>query len=699
MQFTQFRFAVDKSIISICCVRLFFIVVFFALFRQPSLIYTIFAAHKMPNGDLPQGMYTPIPQNMTDSESEEEFHLQSHVRSSIKLKYATEQGNALGTAVSCNRYSDHDRVQIDSMPDVRFANNYLGNHTDAPSNHFHGLNDADNVAILNTNLRKGQPMTSMRKFCFVVSMFVCVLTVALFVWVLPCSNSSTCPAPSDRIQTHNWLRNYERVELKGAINVVRGVRGRGMNLVFMYRGNKIFGDDEDSNQPLAKRNGIIALMGANGQVGWYDEIVNEPNVIDCSLIDVDANGEPDCLVIDEYGEIGALSPMTGQWLWHVAEKTSNDPDKLSFPLVLPDLDRDGIKDLLIACAIDNGTYNSLKFISGATGRPIGSSYTITKCSYIHKFQLDANLKLSFNCINNDTENRVTRPLAELYSLMFGHSIQFDAAAKVELSQHKFYGQRKETISQRNIYSVSGKQLIVENNGVCPDACNVSVTLLDEQNGKPVIIRNFNGTHMYGMVPARLSFKQSSDPSKTAVHGFVIKFWEWGTNKTRPTNNINVIKSNASEFNKFDGILRKKRAWNLPNTKATPNKNNDESISSVKFSTSTLSSTHMRLIKETVVLIVFNSTDIRIENTSQSNIIQFCRTSDSKTEVCQPDLNYQENSVLIADLDHDGSQELVSYYSTFVENESQRNKWKLMTYVQLLRLESELPKLYAIDEKH
>lgn len=657
----------------------------------------------MPNGDLPQGMYTPIPQNMTDSESEEEFHLQSHVRSTIKLNYATDsQAKAVGMAVSCNRYSDHERVHIDSMPDVRYANSYLGNHTDAPSNHFHGLNDADNVAILNTNLRKGQPMSSMRKLCFVVTLFVCVLTVVLFVWVLPCSNGS-CQTSSDHIQTHNWIRSYERVELKGTINVVRGVHGRGMNLVFMYRGNKIFADDDDNNQSLVKRNGIIALMGANGQVGWFDEMLNEPSIIDCSLIDVDANGEPDCLVIDEFGEIGALNPVSGQWLWHVPDKTSNDPDKLSFPLILPDIDHDGIKDLLIVCAIDHNTYNSLKFISGATGRAIGGSYTITKCSYIHKFQLDANLKISFNCINNDTENRETKPLTELYSLMFGHPIEFEASSHLELSQHKFYGQRKDTISQRNIYAVSGKQLIVENNGVCPDACNVSVTLLDEQNGKPIVIRNFNGTHMYGMVPARLSFKKSADPSKTAVHGFVIKFWEWGTNKTvngaRSANHINAIKSNASEFNKFDGILRKKRAWNLPNTKVTPNTNTDETISSVKFSMSTLTATHMRLIKETVVLIVFNSTDIRIENTSQSNIIQLCRTGESKTEVCQPDLNYQENSVLIADLDQDGSQELVSYYSTFVESENQRNKWKLMTYVQLLRLEAELPKLYAIDEKH
>lgn len=123
---------------------------------------------------------------------------------------------------------------------------------------------------------------------------------------------------------------------------------------------------------------------------------------------------------------------------------------------------------------------------------------------------------------------------------------------------------------------------------------------------------------------------------------------------------------------------------------------------------------MRVIRERVVLIVFNSTDTRIENTSQSNIVQFCRRDEDVVAVaatgsspavnaavsCQPDLNYQENSVLIADLDEDGSQELVTYYTTYVNAASDaeaKMEWKLVNYVQLLRLEAELPKLYVVDE--
>lgn len=219
-----------------------------------------------------------------------------------------------------------------------------------------------------------------------------------------------------------------------------------------------------------------------------------------------------------------------------------------------------------------------------------------------------------------------------------------------------------------------------------------------------------------MVPARLSFNNSQNPSKSPMHGFVIKFWEWSTNETdtlpsaADKNTMNRPK-NSTEFNRFDTILRKKRSWNLSDQNLNAEKQGDSNSNnsainskdeptnlSNKIATETVLASQMRIIKETIVLIIFNSSDIRIENTSQSNIVQFCR-SDGRNEVCQPDLNYQEQSILIEDFDQDGSQELISYYSTFVENENEASKWKLMTYVQLLRLESELPKLYAVDEKH
>lgn len=648
----------------------------------------------MRSGDLPQNMYAPIPQNMTDSESEEEFHLQ--------INNCQPNGGQIGMVRNIKSSNMHTMISRlpDTLPEARFADaqSHYSNHSRMPS-------DADNVAILNTHLKKTQPMSKLRKACFIVSICICVLTVVSFVWILPCSEIQSCPAKSERIHTHNWLRNYERVELKGTINVVPGIRGRSKNLVFMYRRNSFFKNDDQSSSSAVKQNGIISLIGSSGQVAWYDELTNEPSIIDCNLIDADSNGDTDCLVIDEFGEMSCINPISGQWIWHVSE--TNIPGKLNFPLVVPDVNRDGVKDLLIACTVQglskNHTHNALKLISGSSGKQIGRSYIIKKCSYIHRFQIDAQLKISFNCIVNETDIRITSSVQDIYMQATGQNINLpENDIDIENNQHKFYGQRKDTLRQRNIYAVNEKQLIVENYGVCPDSCNVTVTLLEEQKGKPKILRNFNGTRMYGMVPARLSFNNSQDPLKSPVHGFVIKFWEWSVNETDKHSTSHV--DNSTDFNRFDYVLRKKRSWDTLNVNADHREN---SITSMKSKVKSINSkdkfnveveSRIRIIKETIVLIIFNSSDIRIENTSQSNIVQFCRT-DGRNEICQPDLNYQENSVLIADLDQDGSQELVSYYSTFAESENSSGKWKLMTYVQLLRLESELPKLYAVDEKH
>lgn len=656
----------------------------------------------MRNGELPQGMYTPIPQNMTDSDSEEELHIRSNIGpfNSHVSSYKNTHKMSFNNGHHHNNSASNNTDQQDSFANIHFTNYYNSDEDKAySSNPYQPTIEPDNVAILNANMKKRKPMSTARKICFVVSILVCILTVVIFLWVVPCNDNQTCPAKSERVHTNSWLRNYERIELKGAINVVHGLRGRSNNLIFMYRGSNLF---PGADQTTIRRSGIISLVGSSGQVGWYDEMNSEPNIIDCSLIDADQNGEPDCLVVDEFGEIGCINPMTGQWVWRNNGKIMQQTRQMSFPLILPDVNQDGVGDLLVVVPNRSGHYNTLKLLSGATGQSIGGGYAVKTCTFVHKFHLDGNFKITFNCINNETEIAIIKPLAEIYSLITNKAIDLHPFnGQPEIPQHRFYGQRKETVNQRNIYSVNGKQLIVENNGKCPDTCNVTVTLLEEKDGKTTVIRNFNGSRMYGMVPARLSFSNSADKSKSNVHGFVIKFWEWGVKSTKVTKTdktktaapkVNTeTTANQNEFNKFSNVMRKKRSWNgLPLLNDNPtNKTNLSLIPS-----------RMRLIKETVILMVFNSTDVRIENTSQSNIIQFCTNGKNNSEpTCQPDLNYQENSLLIADLDQDGSQELVSYYSTYIDTEDPKNKWKLMTYVQLLRLEAELPKLYDNDEKN
>lgn len=110
------------------------------------------------------------------------------------------------------------------------------------------------------------------------------------------------------------------------------------------------------------------------------------------------------------------------------------------------------------------------------------------------------------------------------------------------------------------------------------------------------------------------------------------------------------------------------------------------------------------ISERIVLVSFDKFQMHNVNVSQTDVIQICvrgvEEGEMSTPICQPDLDYQERSLVIADLDGDQSHELISYYSTFVAPESYSpnkinpyEQWKLISVVKVIRLESELPKLF------
>lgn len=430
---------------------------------------------------------------------------------------------------------------------------------------------------------------------------------------------------------------------------------------------------------------------------------DEPSTIDCGLLDVDKNGIADCLVIDEYGQLGCIDPVSGTWIWHISLYTPDNNstaekgirrkaiDLLDFPLMLPDLDNDSVLDLLLVTSLEQVHHNNFLFVSGAHGRPIGKAYQLDSCEFIHKLQLDGP-NLFFNCINNETELTKILLVAELFKLATdGKELAKQALKTESIPQHKFYGQRKHTQSQRNIYSNGVADLIVENSGKCPLNCTMSISVGVIEAPPKVVI---NGTGMYGMVPAVLIPKRRK--GKDSHSGFVIKFWEWveerspGSSSDKVADEIPRVKrdtlSNPSP--NINWTFVKKERWTVP-----------VDARKVKRDVAATHDDYMkdlvrRNLKEHVILILFNGTSNQVINTSQSNVIQFCREAPGTEIYCQPDTNYQENSMTIADLSDDSQdQELISFYSTFVEPQTNTNKFKLVTYVQKFRLERDLVSLY------
>uniref|UniRef100_A0A2M4CGD2 Putative guanylate cyclase n=1 Tax=Anopheles darlingi TaxID=43151 RepID=A0A2M4CGD2_ANODA len=688
----------------------------------------------MPNSDPCGGIYSPIPQTtLTDSESEEELLRRTTVvrRSADRVTTTTIMLNGMkGRAVAELRPAPAAGAENGG---AALYNGYPPSPSDVED--ASGVFHADNVAILHeTGSLPDHKMSLPRKCCFVASLAVCFLALVTFLWIIPCSDDLSCPARAERVKTQNWIRNYEKIELKGVINVVEGVHGKSKNLVFMYRGDKLFPEFDDSYR---RRNGIISLVGSSGKVAWYDQMINEPKSIDCTLLDADRNGAPDCLVLDEYGQLECIDPLSGEWMWHAegynrrGSAGKQGADMLDFPLLIPDVDGDGVNDLLFVTSSSETRHNRLIMISGRKGVTIGDSHAVKECLYVHKLMLDEELNVKFNCVRDKSEQQKAKSLPELYKLIHRKALDMRVVRRMPtgLPQHKFFGQRRNTEKQRTITNVGGKQLVVENRGRCPENCSTSVLLTEESTG--AVLWNVSGRQLYGMQPVRLTFTNFGADNRSTVYGFVLKFWEWS--QRDPDNRSSrfrrsVLGAGTPLLHRFARQLVHQQPWIGPpgldaisktSLSARGQNQSSAATSSIPGPSSSRPTgafrTRMRFLKETVKLIVFNSTDIKIENTSQSNVIQFCREPINGGEsagdmLCQPDLNYQENSLLIADLDNDGSQELVSYYSTFVKTATTEADgmgagvgagpgatMKLKTFVQLLRLESELPKLYATPE--
>lgn len=520
--------------------------------------------------------------------------------------------------------------------------------------------------------------TKMRKIAFIASIASTCIVIIVFL-LLPCNGNCVAKHhPAKLTKTINWLKNYEKLELKGSINTIGSKKdSSSLNLIFMYRNDKIFPDSNARKSKQKSNGGIIAMNGNTGEVAWQNEMTNEPRSIDCSLIDCDNNGVNDCLVLDEFGQLTCID-FNGHWIYYNSNAKATKQirrDLLDFPLILPDLNDDNVYEIMMGSYSGKNNSTNLILLSGSNGKTLAEE--TLNCTYIHKLQLDSDYVIKFICmVKENIEQQVFKNLTDFYGIMMSKkpvkSIK-ELQPVSSIQQHKYFGRRASINAQTIITNVHDKELIIENKGLWPRESKTSIKLTSNESGVKKVYYNYTGSRLYAFTPVPFSLNATSSRGRNNnnnIHGFVIKLWIW----------------NGTEITKRGKIKRDLKTQRS-------NYTNQTVASASVFKTET------RFLKESILLIVFNKTHMRAENASQSNIVQICRTAASES-LCQPDLSYQENSLIITDIDGDGSKELVSYYSTFFdenhEENSKEDRWKLKTYIQLFKLETELPKLYGSE---
>ncbi|XP_041474665.1 protein FAM234B-like isoform X3 [Lytechinus variegatus] len=125
--------------------------------------------------------------------------------------------------------------------------------------------------------------------------------------------------------------------------------------------------------------GVIALSGWRGEVLWrLDTNQTNINSLVCNQLDVNNDGQLDCLAAGDHGLLIAINTKNGVVLWESDPLVTVTYWSYSQPQTLPnDLNHDGILDLVISHGVTDKTQSGvgvgrLLLLSGKTGQSLGT---------------------------------------------------------------------------------------------------------------------------------------------------------------------------------------------------------------------------------------------------------------------------------------------------------------------------------------
>lgn len=383
--------------------------------------------------------------------------------------------------------------------------------------------------------------------------------------------------------------------------------------------------------------GAIALSMNTGDVVWYTPRVEQTLGMDCGLLDVNGDGALDCILQKET-RLEAIDSVKGDQVWYMHSHPPRHKmiEDVDMPIVMDDIDNDGVSELLTVIG-SNGEHNVFVLVNGKMGMTM-HEYVVKACPEIRIETHDKN-GLIHSCKNGSQIAYYEVLFAELKKAFLNSAYQVQAMTS-NYASHK------------DASVVGSKVLRVNKSGRCSN-CTADLSILDKNTNKTLLLKTYERTLV--MKPKIFAFKETKQNKLVLqghLHGYILKLWNWPNNS----------------------ILNKK-----------------QSIRNMTV--------QVNLIKEQIVIITCNDTDIHVINASETDITQLCYAVPGTDQLeCQPDVEYHD-SVFVGDVDGEGSQDIINYSSSYVQNSTVnglRNEWTLMSSIQIFHLESELPKLFGAE---
>ncbi|XP_018359310.1 PREDICTED: uncharacterized protein LOC108758726 [Trachymyrmex cornetzi] len=538
--------------------------------------------------------YTPLPQSLsnTDTEDEEE-----------RLTQPNDIPYKANNTTTAELHSNHENGTFHPLDETQ----NLENNTRNRQNIIKYYRDDIPIMVIEGSEQydvwKRRDISPMRRFCLFMSILLCIITIIIFLYVLPCDSSMICSPIIEPHSSISWDKTLQDVEIYGPITVIPG---SPYNLIFLLHGEQ-YKRNDTSNGVTRQRQippeggGVISMQGNNGLPLWLVPLKRLPTIIDCTSIDIDQSGKPDCIVAGERGLLISIEPIAGTIHWSATARTIP-----KLPVIIPDIDADNIEDLL-SIAIDNANISSLVLLSGKTGQLL-ERYSLNNCIPIDIYNLVLNGNITYHCYD-DNAKYVTRfmSLKELF-----HNLKTQVHKKFAESavMPRLFEIVKPYENEYSWRPTPYHHLTIENEGVCPGQfCRTSINLtLQRLTNEPIILWDHVSSNTFASKPVFFVTL-----NKLYTSGFAIKFWQWMDLPLEHTEKTTITE---------------------------------------------------QTLVERVLIVFVNYTDIQAINASQCDVIQLCHKLDCQPNL---NSRKQFTSIEVKYINNNEFPELISYWSSYNSN--------------------------------
>ncbi|KAM9222916.1 protein FAM234A [Leptosomus discolor] len=257
-------------------------------------------------------------------------------------------------------------------------------------------------------------LSRWRTAAFFISLFLCLIIVFAFSFIIPC--------PERPVSERTWFRNYDNAVAYQFLAIEDVNEDKVQDVIFAFKasnGSSSFNGsclDEGLPPPCAF---VAAVSGTNGRALWERPAAEEVEWMECGIKQLGATEAASCLVVGKPASLTAVDLRTGEVQWRQSSDFGANYTVLTPVSVIPDVDSDGVQDLIIFIATEDKIKTFIH--SGKNGKQIGSTGSVNvdgKARYI-RLNLDTSSYFLFY-----TENSVyAYSLKDLYSAATGMEIK------------------------------------------------------------------------------------------------------------------------------------------------------------------------------------------------------------------------------------------------------------------------------------